>query len=181
MSIEDVISKIRSMHRAKVKAGVLEGSTYGDGKSVAQVAMWNEYGVAIPVSDRMRGFLGANGLHLKKTTKQLNIPPRPFMRNTVSDKSDAWQERAVENLRECLVSDRPVQDALENVGMLMQADIQETIDSNMQPPNHPFTSSPKEARVVDKSGKPISGQSGTKQTLIDSGTLIKSISYEVEQ
>lgn len=181
MSIENVIAKIRSIHGAKVKAGVLKTAThYDDGKSVAQVATWNEYGTAIPVTDKMRGWFRHQGVNLKKSTTRIIIPPRPFMRNTVRDRQAEWLERASVNLRECLVSERPVQDALNNVGELMKANITETIDSNMPPPNSGFTLAPKEARVVDKHGRPIKGKSGTKQTLIDSGMLVKAISYEVE-
>lgn len=182
MSLKDVINRVRSLRGFKVKAGVLEGaSPYGNGLSVAQVAMWNEYGVAIPVSNRMRGYLGANGFHLKKSTSQLNIPARPFMRNAAMKYGDDWRIEASGALAAVIRGEESNDGAGNTIGTMMQAGIQESIDSNIQPPNHPFTMAPKSARVVDSGGSPIMGESGTKQTLISTGHLFDSISFEVEK
>lgn len=180
MAIADVLKKIQALNKAKIKAGFLKTATYDDGKPVAQVATWNEYGTSIPVSDKMRGYLGANGLHLKKTTTRLYIPSRPFMRTTVENHKNDWGNRLVANMNAYLKGNASLEAGLNDVGSLMQAHIQETIDSNMGPPNHSLTAGKKAARLVDKKGKPIEGDSGTKQTLIDSGVMIKSVSYEVE-
>lgn len=179
MSIKDVIGRVRSLKNFKVKAGILEGATYDGGLPVAAVASWNEYGVSIPVSDRMRGYLGANGLHLRKTTTHINIPSRPFMRNAVNQHSGEWKSEAVGALGAVIRGEETKEGAGNTIGTLMQAGIQESIDSNIQPPNHPFTMSPKEARVVDEKGTPILKESGTKQTLISTGHLFDSVSFEV--
>jgi len=44
------------------------------------VAPYHEYGADILVTDKMRGFLAASGLHLKKDTTHIVIPRRAFMR-----------------------------------------------------------------------------------------------------
>lgn len=41
----------------------------------------HEFGAVIRVTDKMRGFLAVQkGWHLKRSTTQIRIPPRPFMR-----------------------------------------------------------------------------------------------------
>ncbi len=47
---------------------------------VARLARIHEYGITIAVTDRMRGYLHAEGLHLRADTEAIVIPPRPFLR-----------------------------------------------------------------------------------------------------
>lgn len=47
---------------------------------VARLVRIHEYGVTIAVTDRMRGYLHAEGLHLRADTEAIVIPPRPFLR-----------------------------------------------------------------------------------------------------
>lgn len=155
MAIADVLKRIRAMNKSKIKAGVLKGATYDNGLPVAQVALWNEYGTS-------------------------RMPSRPFMRTTVENHKNDWGNRLVANMNAYLQGRSSLEDGLNDVGNMMQAHIQETIDSNIPPPNAKSTAKRKASRVVDEKGKPIEGGSGTKQTLIDSGVMIKSVSYEVE-
>lgn len=156
MSLDDLIAKVRSLKGVKLKAGVL-GAYYVDTKqSVAQVALWNEYGTA-------------------------NIPSRPFMRNAVRDNSSKWMAEAFGGINAYLKDGEPLENVTNHVGAMMQADIQASIESNTPPPNKRSTLRRKSRRVVDRYGKPIEGDSGTKQTLIDTGTLFDAISFEVEK
>ena len=54
---------------AKVRVGIIEQANYdgSDGESVAQVALWNEYGTA-------------------------RTPARPFFRNTIAERKTDWPE-----------------------------------------------------------------------------------------
>lgn len=56
-----------------------------DGTDVAAV---HEYGVRIKVTPKMRAYLHARGLHLKKTTTEIFIPARPFVRPAYEDFKD---------------------------------------------------------------------------------------------
>lgn len=155
MSLKEVIERVRSVRGLKVKAGILKGAKpYGNGLSVSQVAIWNEYGTS-------------------------RSPSRPFMRTAVVNDADKWVAEFSGGLKAAIRGETSVQQATEWVGGMMQADIQKAIDSNIPPPNAAGTLKRKSSRVVDKKGKPISGQSGTKQTLIDTGHLLDSVSYEV--
>ena len=69
----------------EVQAGWFENSTY-DGKTpIAGIAAVQNYGCTINqnVTDKQRAFLHFAGIHLKKSTNELNIviPARPFMDN----------------------------------------------------------------------------------------------------
>jgi hypothetical protein len=56
------------MSGGSLSVGFLEGATYPDGESVAQVAFWNEFGTS-------------------------RAPARPFMRSTIEDKQGEWATR----------------------------------------------------------------------------------------
>lgn len=47
---------------------------------LGRVARVQEYGCTIAVTDRMRAYLHAEGLHLAASTEYVTIPPRPFVR-----------------------------------------------------------------------------------------------------
>jgi len=47
---------------------------------LGRVARVQEYGCTIAVTDRMRAYLHAEGLHLSAATEYIAIPPRPFVR-----------------------------------------------------------------------------------------------------
>lgn len=100
---EEVWRRIRERlgKKALVRAGVPEGATYPDGKSVAGAAAVQEFGGP-------------------------NIPPRPFLRRTYRTYNRAWIER----LARMLQHGRPPDAALEEIGRTMMADIQATIDDS---------------------------------------------------
>lgn len=50
-----------------------------NGKDVANIAAVHEFGCVIKVTPKMRAYLHHNGLHLKKSTEYIHIPPRPFL------------------------------------------------------------------------------------------------------
>lgn len=104
--------------KALVRAGVMEGATYPDGKSVAGVAAVQEFGGP-------------------------DIPPRPFLRRTYETHNKEWIER----LARLLQGNRPPDAALELIGRLMMADIQATIDDSPSwaEPNSELTLARKES------------------------------------
>ncbi len=100
------------------------------------------------------------------------IPARPFMRTTMTRESRKWEQELVKTL----LNNRPAEQAHQLVGMRMAEDIQATINSNMAPPNAPATIRAK-TRKVD-GGAP--GETMTPGTLIDTGSMLHSITCEVE-
>ena len=160
MSIQDVISRIRSLKNVRVKAGVLKGATYEDGTSVAEVAIKNEFG-------------------------DPKTPSRPFMRRAIKKYGDQWKTDFSNGLADFIAGKAELHSIANRLGVLMQACIQESIDSNIPPPNSPATIARKKARIIGNRGTPIldehgnTAPSGSTQTLIDTGHMMKSISYEV--
>lgn len=92
--------------KVKVRAGVLEGATNGDGEDVATYAAMNEFGTS-------------------------KIPSRPFMRQTRAVHGQEW----VNKVKTGILNGMPPEEALHQIGRVMADDIQATIMSNMQPPN----------------------------------------------
>ncbi|MDE7064902.1 MAG: hypothetical protein K2O70_05450 [Desulfovibrionaceae bacterium] len=102
-----------------------------------------------------------------------NIPPRPFLRQTYKTCNRAWIDGLARMLRE----NRSPDAALKLTGRRMAEDIQATIRSNMQPSNSTATSLAK-AKKVD-GGE--SGETMTPGTLIDTGSMLRAIDYEVAE
>jgi hypothetical protein len=96
-----------------VRVGFLEGATYPDGTSVAEVAMINEF--------------GAPAAH---------IPPRPFFRNAISQNSPTWGKRIAAAMKQCKLDSKK---ALALVGMKVGEQIVRSIESNTPPENAPST------------------------------------------
>lgn len=101
-----------------------------------------------------------------------DIPARPFIRSTIQREGEAWRK----GLARMLTKGRPVGDALKLTGMRMAEDIQATINSNMRPPNSPATIQAKTKQVTGNDP----GETMTPGTLIDTGSMLRAVDYEVE-
>ena len=88
------------------------------------------------------------------------VPPRPFFRNTIAEHKDEWPKQATA-LMEAGSGD--VRQTLELMGEGVKGQIVETIQAFREPPNA--------AATVKKKG--------FDKPLIDTGTLWRSIDYEV--
>lgn len=118
-----------------LKVGFLNEATYPDGTNVATVALFNEFGTT-------------------------NIPPRPFMRTTIAQKSPDWGAA----LKKCLAAtdgDGPA--ALALMGEGIKGQLVETINLWSDPPNAPSTEAKK----------------GFNAPLRDTTLMLRSIDYEV--
>ena len=93
-----------------VKVGIIDGSKYPDGTSVASVGFWNEYGT--------------------KTA-----PSRPFFRSTIAEQKAQWVELTKKGIRAGMSVDH----ILGLVGAQMQTDIQSSIMTWTTPPNSAYT------------------------------------------
>lgn len=56
--------------------GVNRQAVTADGKSMVNIAKVQFYGASIRVTEKMRGWLAVNGLHLHADTTHITIPPR---------------------------------------------------------------------------------------------------------
>ena len=166
---EAVLQKLADL-KMGVKGGVLKNATTKDGKHIADYAAANEYGCKIGVTDKMRGFLGANyGIHLKNSTQVITIPPRPFLRTTAKEKGEYWAQVLAGRVKNKTTDRGAWQNGLGLVGEAMQANIKETIQKGSFAPNAALT-------VAIKTAK---GKKEPNHPLVDTGQLFQGISYEV--
>lgn len=121
-----------------VKVGFLAGATYPDGTSVPMVAAVQEFG-----------------------SPTNNIPPRPFFRNMIADKSPEWPD-AIAGLLQSTNYD--VNKTLALTGEAIAGQLKQSIIDLVDPPLVPATIARK----------------GFDKPLIDTGTLLNSVDYEVE-
>ena len=95
-----------------VKAGILGGATTTDGKSIAEYAVYNEFG-------------GAN-----------NHPPsRPFMRTVAKERPKVWVGKMVAKIRGNATKPEAWKGALVLAGESMKADIKYSIQAGTWKPN----------------------------------------------
>lgn len=139
-----------------------------DGSDILLYAAANEFGAQITVTDKMRRYLHAIGLHLKKSTTIIKIPERSFMRSTF-DKSaviDKVMKRFERFLNMMIEGKSNPVDLMGGAGDVMVSEIKSTITSNVTPENAEFT---------------VKQKGAGKGTLFASGSLLKSISRLVKK
>ncbi|MEX6224791.1 hypothetical protein AB6F55_08095 [Providencia hangzhouensis] len=95
------------LNATEVRVGFINGETYPDGTSVAEVAYKNEYGVP-----------------------ENNQPPRPFFRNAINEHSEEW----VDAISRGIGNGLDARTVLEAVGAVVQGDVQESIATLVEPP-----------------------------------------------
>lgn len=121
-----------------LSVGFLEGATYPDGTSVPMVAATQEFGAPAR-----------------------NIPPRPFFRNMIADKSPGWADSLAATLK---ATNYDPTAALNLMGEGIKGQLQQSILDLTSPPLSPRTIARK----------------GFDKPLIDTSVMINSVDYVVE-
>ena len=161
---QQLLNRLQKLKKGKVEVGWLEGLTYDNGMPVWKVAEINEFGATIKVTDKMRGWFLYNGFPLSKNTTEIHIPARSFMRSTEDEKKEEWSNVINSRLVKVFSGELTIEQALEQLGIKIKADIQEKIASSVPPPNAPMTQIRK----------------GKNTPLIDSGLMLNSITFKTE-
>lgn len=151
-------TSIKQLDGKTVSVGVLGGGEQ------AWIASIQEYGCTIKVTDKMRAYLAATGLHLKKTTTHIVIPERAFLRNGYDEGKDEVLDKTQRLVGDVVGGTLSADQLCELVGMLLSSKIKDYVTELSSPPNHPYT-------VANK---------GSSNPLVDSGSMIGAISYKVE-
>lgn len=115
---ERFLQKIAALERTlaqpgKLQVGFMEGATYPNGSSVAEVAADNEYGN--PAQGR---------------------PPRPFFRNMIAKHKDEWPDDMAKFLRQNRYA---VSKTLHSLGSLMKEQLVDSIENFEGAPLSPST------------------------------------------
>lgn len=123
---------------ATLSVGFLEGATYPDGTSVPMVAAIQEFGAPAR-----------------------KIPPRPFFRQTIADKSPTWGDAVAKLL---VANGYDATRTMGQVGEGIKGQLQDTIAK--------FNSVPLSAQTI--------AAKGNAKQLIDTGVLINSVDWKVD-
>lgn len=143
-----------------VRVGIFANATTKDGKLIAEYAAYNEYGTE-------------------------HIPPRPFMRNTIKEHKAEWQQTFGNWMRGRDPQDPlAVERALYVVGDQAKGHVQETIGSNMPPPNAASTIRQKRKVITGADNKPMKNEKGEVMThvpgtLVMNGDMQRAVAFEV--
>jgi hypothetical protein len=122
---------------ATLRVGFLSNSTYPDGTPVAMVAAIQDFGAP-----------------------RAGIPPRPFFRNMIKDKSPEWPKAIAGLLKD---NGYDAEAALKLAGAAIAGQLRQSIRDTNSPPLAPATIRRK----------------GSSKALIDSGHMLNSVDYEV--
>ncbi|WP_084054191.1 hypothetical protein [Desulfonispora thiosulfatigenes] len=143
----------------KIEVGIFSDA----GSEILMIANVNEYGCDIKVTPKMRAYLHSQGLHLKRTTKDIKIPERSFIRSGFEDRKKEIYKTAKKLLIRVLSLDIRTNQFFDLVGQYSVDQIQEYLTDLKEPSNHPMTISNK----------------GSSNPLINTGKLRDSITYRV--
>lgn len=152
----DMHQSIKGIDSKRVNVGVT-----GENAWLAGI---HEYGCRIKVTEKMRAWLHANGLHIKNETTEIVIPERSFLRNGFDDCHEDIIRKAERLIPVVLDGNMPSGIFLEEVGALLLTHIKKYAEELNKPANHPFTTERK----------------GSENPLVNTGGMINSISCEVE-
>lgn len=187
-------AKIDNLSAAKnkvAKVGIIEHQHYDDNTPVAYIASIHEYGARFTVPERKATIyrkIATNGdwtsKHGSEFVKKensnfatevtipahiVNIPARPFMRPTISEKKGEWAKIG----KQFLKNGGSVEGMLNLIGKQAAGDIVETISKIETPPLKKSTIKARNGSYESKSS-----ESSTKP-LVDTKRLISSISHIV--
>lgn len=147
---------LKSLDGKKIKVGA-EGEN-------AWLSRIHEYGCKIPVTPKMRAYLHHQGLHLKASTTVVTIPERSFLRASWDAESKKVIVKAKKALPDVLTGSMSTEEYCKMVGIMLTSMVKDYARDLSKPANHPFT-------IEQKS---------SSNPLVDTGSLIESITYEVE-
>lgn len=153
------------LDRAVIDVGFFEDQEFHPGASIPlpALAAIHEFGATIPVTEKMRNYLAARGLPLRKETTELHIPARPFL-GPAFDLYEADLETALKRGLSLLITRHlTLRQFTDELGRIAVGLVVASLDAVTEPPLHPFTIA----------------QKGSTKPLIDTGEMRKAISFRV--
>lgn len=149
---------VKNLNGTSVNVGVLTGEHQW-------LAGIHEYGCTIPVTPKMRAYLHRIGVHLKKTTTQIVIPERSFLRTGYDVNRDDALRKAERLLPDVLDGKLSAEQYFETVGTQVRDYIKDYAVELSEPP---------------KKDWPTRDPAKTNPLVI-SGDMINGIEYEVKR
>lgn len=142
----------------------------------AWLAGIHEFGCTIPVTPKMRAFLHHKGVHLKKSTTQIVIPERSFLRGGMENSQGRLNRELAVLLKAVLGGDMPADTMLEKLGGDLASWIKTYAKSGAFEPNSDLTVNGSE----DDWGLEGLPGKGTANPLVGTGGMIGGIGHEVK-
>ena len=147
-----LLNSLSEIQNKQVKVGWLDGARYQDGTPVAYVATIHEFG-----------------------SPQNGIPPRPFVRPTISERQGEWKELVASGAQGMINGNASANDVLVGLGLQVEGDIRLKISEIQSPPLKESTIAAKRNKLAD------SETTGSlDKPLVETGLMIGSLSSEVE-
>jgi len=158
--VPELLNVIKELKSSCIQVGIFAA----EGSKILMIATVNEYGCDITVTPKMRGYLGSQGLHLKKETTVIKIPERSFIRNSYTENLLNIQKFVDNDLDKVFNFTMTVSEFYKDVGMYCVGLVQKHLTKLKEPPNHPFT---------------IERKNGKTNPLINTGELREKITFKV--
>lgn len=147
---------VRELHGHSVEVGCT-----GENAWLAGI---HEYGCHIQVTPKMRAWFARNGYPLKKTTTEIVIPERSFLRAGFDEHAETVLKEYDELTGDVLNGKIPASVLLEGLGQELATKIKTYARNLSEPPNSAMTVQRK----------------GSSNPLVKTGGMIESINYEVK-
>ena len=150
---------LKSVGGKKIQVGVLGGGEQ------AWLAGIHEYGCRIKITPKMRNWLKRNGLYLKKSTTEIVIPERSFLRAGFDQEHEKVLDKA-EKVIDLVIHGKMSEDQFFTmIGEMLRDAIKDYAIDLKSPPKHPFT---------------LAKNPGKTNPLVQSGDMVNAIDYKVE-
>ena len=152
-------ASIKTLDDLKINVGYIAGG------ELAWLAGIHEYGCRIAITDKMRRWLHANGLHVKKTTTHIVIPERSFLRAGFDQHNGEVLRKVDDLIPDVVEGAMAVDEFAKVIGLLMKSKIQAYAIDLKNPALHPFT--------IERTGN--------TNPLVGTGDMIGAIDWEMEK
>ncbi len=163
----------KNLNDFEIKAGWFENTRYDDGTAIGFVARVQNNGAFINVTDKQRAFLHYLGIHLKDTTGQIIIPPRPFMNNAEDRVKREGHQILMQEILRVFEGRQTMEQVTNRLGIWLQGIIQEEIIKIKEPKLSSATIEIRNNAYVshssNKSTKPLNA----------TGIMLNTVQYQV--
>jgi hypothetical protein len=159
-NVDEYLTLLKELANKELQIGVFGE----DDSELLMIARVNEFGCRIEVTEKMRNYLHAKGLHLNSDTKEINIPERSFMRDSFDKRHEEMAQEAENLLERVLELEIDVDTFYKTLGEIVVGKVQKFLTELDKPKNHSFTVKQKES----------------SNPLIDEGRLRQAINYKVK-
>lgn len=160
-NVSRVVDALKEVANSRLEIGIFGE----DDSKILMIASVHEFGVRIRVTKAMRGFLGSQGLHLRKDTTHINIPERSFIRAGFDDNARDLQKQGEAILRKVVRLEISPQSYFDVLGGICVSAIQKYMTDLRNPPNTDFTVRRK----------------GSSNPLIDTGRMRGAVTWKVRK